>query len=204
VSSSLFSTTVDEVLLEYGRLRLYSRFLEDKEASDFFNRLQQQVSWRQDALVFAGKKVAIPRLQAWFGDEGARYTYSGLTLNPELWTPDLHVLKTKIEFLTGLTFNSLLANYYRDGCDSIAWHSDDEPELGRNPVIASLSLGATRRFVLKRKAKNKHLKYELNLSSGSLLILDGELQHHWQHSIPKTKLFVEPRINLTFRKIINI
>ena len=147
-----------------------------------------------------GKPVLIPRLSAWYGNEGASYTYSGLTLQPNAWTDELLSIKQKIETISGATFNSVLLNFYRHGQDSMGWHADDEPELGKMPTIASLSLGAERRFLLRAK-NNHHQKHEIPLNNGSLLVMSGNTQHYWQHAIPKTRLPTKPRINLTFRQI---
>ncbi|GAL16843.1 alkylated DNA repair protein AlkB [Vibrio maritimus] len=181
-----------------GRLLWLPNYFTSDQASDYHQQLQEQLAWRQDTIVMFGKKVAIPRLQAWYGD--ASYTYSNLKLEPLPWNPLLNSLKAHCEKVAGSQFNSVLANLYRDGQDSNGWHSDDEKELGINPVIASMSFGAERRFLLRHKMTGE--KVEFNLTSGSLLIMAGETQHHWQHTIPKTKRFVEPRINLTFRKVL--
>ncbi|USD62797.1 alpha-ketoglutarate-dependent dioxygenase AlkB [Vibrio sp. SCSIO 43140] len=181
-----------------GRLLWLPNYFTSDQASDYYQQLQERLAWRQDSIVMFGKKVAIPRLQAWYGD--ASYTYSNLKLEPLPWNPLLDSLKAHCEKVAGSQFNSVLANLYRDGQDSNGWHSDDEKELGTNPVIASMSFGAERRFLLRHKMTGE--KMEFNLTSGSLLIMAGETQHHWQHTIPKTKRFVEPRINLTFRKVL--
>lgn len=150
-----------------------------------------------------GRQVAIPRLQAWYGDPNCTYRYSGLQLNPLPWTPDLLQLKARVEKLCQHTFNSVLLNLYRTGSDSNGWHSDDEKELGEQPVIASLSLGETRRFRLRHKYDKDIAPINLNLSSGSLLCMSGHSQSCWQHCIPKTARTVGPRINLTFRNILH-
>lgn len=143
--------------------------------------------------------MAIPRLQAWYGDNYQAYTYSGLTMKALPWTPELGELRKRIEQHTGFLFNSCLANLYRDGNDTVGWHSDDEPELGVNPTIASLSLGESRDFQLKHKITKE--KLTIPLKTGGLLLMSGETQHYWQHCIPRTKRVKSPRINLTFRLI---
>ena len=148
-----------------------------------------------------GKLVPIPRLTAWYGDSGKSYTYSKIAMSPEPWTPTLLAIKSKVEVLLGVQFNSVLLNFYRSGSDSVAWHSDDESELGENPVIGSVSFGGTRRFVFRHKYR-KELNKEVDLSHGTFLVMKGTTQHFWQHQIPKTVKKVEPRINLTFRVII--
>jgi alkylated DNA repair dioxygenase AlkB len=144
-----------------------------------------------------------PRLTAWYGDATARYSYSGLDLTPQPWTPALLALRTQVEQATGVTFNSVLLNLYRTGQDSMGWHADDEPELGPEPVIASISLGATRRFRLRPRHSQQlpHAPLGLDLPSGSLLVMRGTTQQHWQHAVPKTARPVGPRLNLTFRTI---
>jgi alkylated DNA repair dioxygenase AlkB len=146
-----------------------------------------------------GKKVDFPRLTAWYGDNDKPYTFSGITLAPKIWTKELLEIKQKIETESKVNFNSVLLNLYRSGNDSISWHTDAEKELGINPVIASVNFGATRKFQL-RHIKTKE-KIEIELTHGSLLIMQGELQHFWQHQVPKTSKVVSERINLTFRVI---
>ncbi len=143
--------------------------------------------------------VSIPRLQSFMGNEGIEYTYSNLLMRARPWLPFMLTLKQQIEAASNSHFNTVLANLYRNGQDSMGWHSDDEPELRRNPTIASLSLGEQRRFLLRTKG-SKSASIEVPLKSGSLLIMSGELQHYWQHSIPKTARKIRPRINLTFRQ----
>lgn len=160
--------------------------------------LLTETPWRQDSLNFGGKPVLVPRLQAWYGDR--RYGYSGLKLAPLPWTPVLDGIRRKISQAAQLEFNSVLVNYYRDGNDSVAWHSDDERELGPDPRIASLSLGATRRFELKHRTR-KQTRMSMPLENGSLLLMGSGLQRHWMHQLPKEAGITLPRINLTFRFI---
>ena len=151
-----------------------------------------------------GQRIAVPRLTAWFGDPRATYSYSGITMTPEAWTPLLLELKSLVEpKALGTPFNSVLLNLYRDGNDSVSWHSDDEPELGTNPVIASVSLGQARTFRLKHKRDDSIPPVEIELTHGSLLVMSGALQHFWKHQLPKRKSkSLGPRINLTFRRIL--
>jgi len=142
----------------------------------------------------------MPRLIAWYGEPEAVYTYSGVRHVPMPFTPELAVIRARIEELSGAPFNSALANLYRDGRDGMGWHADNEAELGRNPVIASVSLGATRRFTLRHR-RRKGLTEALDLEPGSLLVMEGETQHHWLHALPKTTRPVGERINLTYRLI---
>ena len=165
----------------------------------------QQVSWdnicwQRDHIRMFGKIVAVPRFSAWYGDEGKSYTYSGLKLNPHPWNEILRGIRQTVEQKTGCTFNSVLLNWYRDGTDSMGWHADDESELGVNPIIASVNLGASRRFLMRRKDDHR-CKWELTLTHGSLLLMRGRMQHFWQHAIPKEKKITSLRINLTFRTI---
>lgn len=178
-------------------------FLNATEAAAAFDELHATLAWRQDVLRFGGRDVPIPRLNAWYGEPGTTYTYSGLRLEALPWTPLLTQLRTRIEATCGAHFDSVLANLYRDGRDSVAWHADDEAELGRDPLIASLSLGAVRSFELRhRRARALRLATQrLALTDGSLLIMRGSTQHHWLHRVPKEPGITAARINLTFRLI---
>ncbi len=168
-------------------------------ADSCFARLQNAIAWQTENLMMFGKTVRVPRLVAWYGDPGSRYTYARVAHEPLPWLPLLADIKQHVEALCHCTFNSVLANYYRDGQDYMGWHSDNESELGEKPVIASFSLGATRKFVLRHK--QHATKITLNLTHGSLLIMHANTQQHWQHSLPKMKRVTAPRINLTFRNI---
>ena len=147
-----------------------------------------------------GKKVLTPRLTAWYGDLHKTYQFSGTKYDPMPWTIELRALKAKIQDFTSCTFNSVLLNYYRNGNDSVAWHRDNEKELGTHPIIASLSLGQARRFDFRRKDDHGK-KHSLELTNGSLLVMKGDLQLHWEHSIPKSSESLGARVNLTFRTI---
>lgn len=171
-------------------------------ADALLRTLIDTIAWRSESIVLWGRTYAQPRLIAWYGDEGKHYTYSGLTLVPLPWTPLLTQIKERVEQLTTVQFNSVLLNYYRDGNDSMGMHSDDEPELGPNPIIASLSLGAERTFILKHRTKPETKPLHLQLSSGSLLLMQGETQQHWKHGIAKEKRACGPRVNLNFRRIV--
>jgi len=171
-----------------------------QDSAQYFERLLETVPWQQDEIVMFGKKTPLPRLTAWFGDRGASYTYSGITMQPHEWSEDLLVIKDVVESYAHVRFNSLLLNQYRNGQDGVAWHADDEPELGAQPVIGSLSFGAARKFQLRRK-DDPNEKREIELSSGDLLVMSGNTQALWLHQVPKTSKVVGPRINLTFRQI---
>jgi alkylated DNA repair dioxygenase AlkB len=160
----------------------------------------RNMQWRHDQIRLFGKAVFQPRYSAWYGDPGAAYTYSGLTLQPQPWNEGLLAIKNRIEPLAGVQFNSVLLNWYRTGNDHMGWHSDDEKELGRNPVIGSVNFGATRRFLFRR-IDNRNKKFELPLKHGTFLLMSGAIQHHWQHRIPKEKKINGVRINLTFRVV---
>jgi alkylated DNA repair dioxygenase AlkB len=148
-----------------------------------------------------GKEILLPRLTAWYGDENARYKYSGIVNIPLPWTEELLLIKHKVEEISQTKFNSVLLNYYRNGNDSMGWHSDDEKELSTNPTISSVSFGATRNFQFKHKSVKKSNQNFL-LNNGSLLIMKGETQHNWLHQVPKTKTIIGERINLTFRAVL--
>ena len=165
--------------------------------AEILARLIEETPWRADSVVVYGKRYLQPRLTAWYGE--ASYTYSGLTLQPLPPTPLLEALRAAVEAVTGGRYNSVLLNYYRDGADSMGMHSDDEPELGLDPLIASLSYGAARTFILRRKRDKKTVK--LDLTDGSLLLMGSGLQVNWQHGINKTAKLVGPRVNLTFRYV---
>lgn len=170
------------------------------ESAELFGQLRRDIDWQQEDVLIFGQRRRVPRLVAWHGDPGASYTYSGTSHEPRPWTPALESIRARIDALTGCTFNSVLLNLYRDGRDGMGWHADDEPELGREPVIASVSLGAARRFCLRhRRLKDRRL--DVSLGDGSLLLMAGTTQHHWLHAVPKTAAPVGARINLTFRSI---
>ncbi|MFO1428587.1 MAG: alpha-ketoglutarate-dependent dioxygenase AlkB [Candidatus Competibacteraceae bacterium] len=193
------AVSAQAIPLPDGTLTLY-RDVFKTEHDNLFQALHTETPWQQQVITLYGRAVASPRLSAWYGDPGAVYRYSGLRLEPLPWTAVLRRIKHRVADLATTPFNSALLNLYRDGQDSMGWHSDAEPELGRNPVIASVSLGAARRFVLRHK-KRTAPSIALELEPGSVLIMAGALQHHWRHALPKTRQAVGPRINLTFRLI---
>jgi alkylated DNA repair dioxygenase AlkB len=159
------------------------------------------INWKQDKIVMYGKTIPLPRLTAWYGDPGKTYTYSGIRSQPNPWNKGLLYIKEKVEQVSAARFNSVLLNWYRHGEDHLSWHADDEVELGKNPVIASVNLGQSRDFVLRR-TDNPAQKIVIALQHGSLLVMAGELQHYWQHSVPKRKQVTGSRFNLTFRQIV--
>jgi alkylated DNA repair dioxygenase AlkB len=174
-------------------------FLDETDSGRLFQNLQSGLAWKEETIRLFGKWMMQPRLTALYGDK--KYTYSGREMIPHAWTSDLLYIKQKVEHYTGCTFNAVLCNLYRNGNDSMGWHSDDEKELGNNPVIASVSLGATRKFKLKHKNNRQVAIQKINLQNGSLLIMRGRTQHDWKHEIPKEPKITEPRINLTFRTV---
>lgn len=182
----------------------YDRALFPETTSrSLFDKLLKQVNWTQHRIKLFGKSHPCPRLSAWYGDPGTDYSYTGLRLRPILWSETLLEIRSVVEERVGESFNSVLLNQYRDGNDSMGWHADDEPELGEQPVIASVSLGQVRRFLLRqRNVSSKRDSISIDLLPGSLLVMSGNCQKDWKHSVPKTKREVGPRINLTFRRIV--
>lgn len=191
---------IEKIVLKDGWIRFIPTFLNEDFANQLFEHLQQTIQWQQGEIVLFGKKHATPRLEAFCADDQKSYGYSGQRLITHEFTKELNEIRQKLTLEIGTSFNSVLLNLYRTGNDSNGWHADNEPELGKNPIIASLSLGATRRFDLKHNTTKEQHSFHLN--HGSLLIMGGELQHHWKHQIAKTKKVNDPRINLTFRNII--
>ena len=187
-------------LADGGRLLLFEGWLGVAERGALLAGLSASVPWRQEKIRMFGKEVDQPRLTAAFADPGVRYRYSGLTLEPHPWSPELLDIRRRAEQDAGRRFNYVLCNLYREGRDSMGFHADDEPELGKDPVIASVSLGATRRFVLRHRRRPLP-PVALELTDGSLLVMAGTTQHHWLHGVPRTRAPVGPRINLTFRWI---
>jgi alkylated DNA repair dioxygenase AlkB len=182
-----------------AEIDLFDGFFAPAESDRWFTELFAHSAWGQGHICCYGKLIAEPRLTAWYGDAGASYTYSGVRRDPHPWNSALRVLKGRVEAAAGVCFNSVLLNLYRDGRDSVGWHSDAEKELGRQPVIASLSFGATRCLQLRHKQRPLHCA--IDLTHGSLLLMRGLTQHRWRHRVPKTRQPVGPRINLTFRLI---
>jgi alkylated DNA repair dioxygenase AlkB len=194
-------TALERIPLEDAEIYCLRELPLAQSAEAVMHQLIDEVPWRTEEIVVWGKAFRQPRLTAWYGDKDASYTYSGIHLEPLPWTNTLIDIKTRVETIAGTDFNSVLLNYYRNERDSMGLHSDDEPELGRRPIIASLSLGEKRTFVLKRKRRRDLKRVRLKLASGSLLLMKGETQHCWKHGIEKEKLPCGPRVNLTFRRI---
>src|SRR6056297_75905 len=184
-----------------GELVYIHDFIEASLADELFANLISEPFWQTRSITMFGRRIIQPRKIAFQGDPGVSYAYSGDEYRAEPWHRDVAALRNEIESKAGCRLNCVLLNLYRDGRDSMGWHSDDEAELGSCPTIASVSLGAVRRFVLRRKA-DKQKKLQIEPASGSLMIMRGDLQHYWQHALPKTARAVGPRINLTFREIV--
>ncbi len=187
-------------LLPYDGDAIYLGLIMDAGAAGvFMKRLMAEVAWQHDAIQMFGKQVITARQVAWYGDSGLLYTYSKTTKMPRPWTPLLLELKHTVEDHCNITFNSCLLNLYHEGSQGMGWHADDEKELGDNPAIAALSFGAPRRFLFRHNDTKE--KKEIILENGSLLLMKGTTQHHWQHSLPKALKVKAPRISLTFRTI---
>ena len=198
----LFDSGPEIIELTEGRLILYRSFFKAHDSQRLFNALSQKTAWESGTIFIGGKNIPIPRLNAWYADDNRTFTYSGIRLEPHLWYEELNEIRAHIFNILTLNFNSCLLNLYRDGNDSVAWHCDDEPELGRNPVIASISFGTPRKFTM-RSLTNHTEKYTFTLPNGSLLIMEGEVQHRYEHQVPKEKNVSTPRVNLTFRNVLN-
>ncbi|WP_295936677.1 alpha-ketoglutarate-dependent dioxygenase AlkB [uncultured Xanthomonas sp.] len=189
-----------ELDLPGAELRWYPEWLDPAVAAALCTQLLHEVPWEVHRIRLFGKLVDSPRLSCWIGDADASYRYSGTRFAPDPWPEALLPLRARLAAETGVAFNSVLANRYRDGRDAMGWHSDDERELGPTPVIASLSLGATRRFVLRHR-QQPALRQALELTSGGLLLMAGDTQRLYRHALPRTAKPVGERINLTFRRI---
>ena len=195
-------TLFDDCVLNLpdAELGFYADWLDSATADHWLAQLLAETPWEQPSVRLYGREYPVPRLVAWYGDAEATYRYSGLSHQPLPWTPLLAQIRTRLVDALGLPLNGVLLNYYRDGQDSMGWHSDDEVELGRNPHIVSLNLGGSRRFDLRRKGHNR-IEHSLLLNQGSLLVMGGPTQHYWQHQIAKTRMPCAPRLNLTFRLV---
>ena len=171
------------------------------DAAGWLARLQAEIPWEQHRVRIFGRELDAPRLSCWVGDAGAAYTYSRVRFAPRPWTPALAALRGWLQAQLAAPFNAVLCNLYRDGRDSMGWHSDDEPDLGPEPVIASLSFGAVRRFRLRHR-HDASRRLELDLAPGSLLLMRGATQRHYRHDLPRSARVQAPRLNLTFRRIV--
>ncbi len=198
---SLLPTEPLRLDLPGADVRLWSRAFALDEADALLADLLTGIDWQQEDIVLFGESRRVPRLVAWHGDPGTAYTYSGTAHEPLPWTAALQSIRHRVEALTGHPFNSVLLNRYRDGRDGMGWHADDERELGHEPAIASVSLGATRRFKLRHRRRHDAIT-TIELAHGDLLLMAGATQHAYVHAVPKTARAVGERINLTFRFVL--
>lgn len=190
-----------ELLPFDGSAVLHEQFLDSDFAVRAFDELLRTNAWEEHDIVVFGQRHREPRLSTWHADGGKEYEYSGLLRTPLPLTPLLNDIRSRCESVSGASFNSVLVNLYRDGNDGVGWHADNEAVNGREPTIASVSLGATRRFDLRHRESKETVKVDLH--SGSLLVMSGLSQHCWVHQVAKTKQVVGPRINLTFRRVLD-
>ena len=186
--------------MQNADVRLYPSFFSACEADALMSALKSEINWKQEKIKIYGQVHDLPRLTAWYGEPNKKYKYSGIIVESDPWTLTLQKIKDRIEKFAAVKFNSVLLNLYRTGSDSVAWHSDDEPELGKNPSIGSITFGEARPFQLKYKT-NKDIKEQIILNHGSFLLMQGETQHFWLHQIPKSQKNMGERINLTFRLV---
>ena len=184
-----------------GTVQYYGKVIPNLRADDYFDKLMQNIEWENDQAIIFGRKIITKRKVAWYGDQAFEYTYSNINKYALPWTKELLELKALVESLTGESFNSCLLNLYHTGDEGMAWHSDDETDLKRDGAIASLSFGAERKFAFKHKHSKE--KIELYLEHGSLLVMKDTTQSYWLHRLPPTKKVTTPRVNLTFRTIID-
>lgn len=190
-----------QITTHSGKTLYYPNFLGEKEAGDYFLRLQHEINWEREVVKMFGKTHVLSRKTAWFADEGASYRYGGTVKKAQAWNSLMRKLKRATENFLNQAFNSCLLNYYPDGSSGMSWHSDNEPEIDPTTSIASLSFGAERKFSLKhKKIKEKQAVF---LKPGSLLEMKPGTQQHWLHAMPKSKKIDSPRVNLTFRKLNN-
>ena len=183
-----------------GTVQYYGKVIQEMVADDYFEKLMQNIAWENDQAIILGRQITTKRKVAWYGDQGYEYTYSNVNRYALPWTVELLELRQRVQQLTGEHFNSCLLNLYHTGEEGMAWHSDDETDLKKNGVIASLSFGAERKFAFKHKQSKE--KVELYLEHGSLLVMKDTTQSHWLHRLPPTKKVTTARINLTFRTIV--
>lgn len=199
---NIFSEEYIDPGLPDSNIKYFKNFLSAEEAEFYFQKFMKDISWQQHYIKIFGKTIAQPRLSALYAKTQKSYTYSGLTLVPLPYLKEMEELQQKLELISNAKFTHCLANLYRDGNDSMGLHADDEKELGENPVIASLSFGETRKFRLKHKI-DKKIKFEIELHPGSLLLMQGKTQHFYKHELPRATKSLNPRINLTYRRIVD-
>ncbi|MFA6986599.1 MAG: alpha-ketoglutarate-dependent dioxygenase AlkB [Arenimonas sp.] len=192
---------LEEIPLPGASLQLDRHWLPAAQADALFDSLRSTIDWEVHRIRLFGRMVDSPRMSSWIGDADASYVYSGVCFQPRPWPPALLPVRDRLGAIAGVRFNSVLANLYRDGRDAMGWHSDDERELGPQPVIASISLGASRRFILKHRRQPEG-KLVLELPHGSLLLMRGDTQRNYRHALPRTRTVPGARINLTFRQVL--
>ena len=191
---------MDNLLPYDGEALYWKSVFSSTLSNNCYTNLMNEINWKHDELTMFGRHIVTKRMVAWYGDQALAYKYSNKTKIAMLWTPELSLIKEKVELISGHTYNSCLLNLYHNGEEGMGWHSDNEKQLKENGAIASVSFGAPRKFTMKHKATNE--KISLELDSGSLLLMRGSIQKHWLHSLPLSKKIKEARINLTFRTII--
>lgn len=205
-SNADFENSSEPKIIKYdfpdADMVLFENYFSNEESEKFYHNLIDHIQWRQDKIKIFGRLIDQPRLTAFYGDTDKEYSYSGIVMKPIEWNEDLLFIKNRVEGIAKINFTSVLLNYYRDGKDSMGWHSDDEKELGQNPVIGSVSFGESRVFQMRHKFRKEIKKVDIPLTNGSFLLMKGTTQHFWQHQIPKTKRELRSRINLTFRVIV--
>ncbi len=197
-----FQDSFDNLLPFGGELYYFKSIFYELESQMFFDDLITSIKWKQEPIKMFGKSIMQPRLTALYGNEGVSYGYSGIRMPATNWTDSLLLIKNRVEHLTRCSFNVALLNRYRDHNDSMGWHRDNEKELGRQPVIASVSFGAGRAFQI-RPYKSKATPVTLQLDNGSLLLMKGDMQTNWEHQLPKTRLVSSTRVNITFRNVMD-
>ena len=190
-----------KIVLPDADLQLFPHLFSRAEGDRLLASLVAETPWEQDSINYYGKRHPLPRLTCWFGDAGAKYTYSNIAKEPRTWTPLLSEIKQRVEAACQFEFNSVLLNLYRSGADTVSWHQDDEAELGDRPTIASLSFGGERVFQMRHTTRIDLARKDILLTHGSLLVMRGETQNFWKHQIPRTAKPVGERVNLTFRYI---
>lgn len=202
MQQNLFDDTekhvVQNILPKDGVVEIYPDFFNVDESCGLFAALLHNIKWQQSSMKMYGKEIIIPRLTAWYGDAEMHYSYSGIQLQTEPWTEELLQIKQRIESRSGIRFTSVLLNRYRDGNDSVSWHRDNEKVLRVNPVIASVSFGATRTFKFRHIHDHKLIR-SVDLTAGMFILMKNETQHFWEHTIPKSSKATGERISLTFR-----
>ena len=178
---------MEHLVKENLDIKIFNHLFSKQESDFFFQKLLDVVEWKHETITMWGKKRTLRRRVAWYGDPGKNYAYSGNSLRPKAWNKDLTVIKEKIEALSSIRFNSVLLNDYEDGNVGMGWHCDDEKELGKDPVIGSVSFGVDRDFYLKPKNKSSNERVKIRASNGSFILMNGATQHHWLHSLPIRK-----------------